>query len=121
MHEGCGDGRPACRSSLCSLDGEAVLTPSPRDSLESTPLHAAAQWPLLDGTGLFWAIRGGGHIQATTEFLSRGAKMASYDRDEIPRGAREVALLDKGAPLSNHDAQGTALPTASQSVEDVSA
>jgi hypothetical protein len=69
-------------------------------------------------TGLFWAIRGG-HIQATTEFLSRGAKVASYDRDEIPRGAREVALLDKEAPLSNHEAQGTALPTASQSAGDV--
>jgi hypothetical protein len=61
-------------------------------------------------TGLFWAIRRGGHIQATTEFLSRGAKVASYDQDEIPRGAREVALLDKGAPLSKLKEQPSLRP-----------
>ena len=46
----------------------------------------------------FWAIRGRRIYTSYYDFLSRGAKVASYDRGE---------LLDKGALFSNRDAQGT--------------
>jgi hypothetical protein len=73
------DRRPTCRSSLCSPESEAAL---PRINTITCSCAMVYYW--MNGVILGYK-RKEDIYKLLRNFLSRDVKVASYDRDEIPR------------------------------------